>query len=54
MWTLWIISSIIDSAEPKYTRYAEYESKMNCQIEWHLVSMEFTQDEIAFCEGPNE
>jgi hypothetical protein len=54
MWTLWIISTVIDSAEPKYTRYAEYESKMNCQIEWHLVSMEFTQDEIAFCEGPNE
>jgi len=54
MWTLWIISTVIGLDEPKYTRYAEYESKMNCQIERHLVTMEFTQDEIAFCEGPNE
>jgi hypothetical protein len=54
MWTLWIISSIIDSTEPKYTRYAEYESKMSCNIMWHLVTTEFTENEIAYCEGPNE
>lgn len=54
MWTLWIISSVIGLDEPKYTRYDVYDNKMSCQIEWHLVTMEFTQDEIAFCEGPNE
>lgn len=54
MWTLWIISSIIDSAEPKYTRYAEYDNKMSCQIEWHLVTMDFTENEIAYCEGPDD
>lgn len=54
MWTLWIISSIIDSTEPKYTRYAEFESKMSCQIEWHLVTMNFKDNEIAYCEGPND
>jgi hypothetical protein len=54
MWTLWIISSIIDSTEPKYTRYAEYDSKMSCHIEWHLVTMDFTENEIAYCEGPND
>ena len=50
MWTLWIVSSIIDSTEPKYTRYAEYESKMSCEIAWYEVTSKFTQGEIAFCE----
>jgi len=54
MWTLWIISAVIDSTEPKYTRYNTYETKMSCQIEWHLVTMDFTEDEIAYCEGPDE
>jgi len=54
MWTLWIISSVIGSAEPKYTRYDTYETKMSCQIEWHLVTIDFTEDEVAYCEGPNE
>ena len=54
MRTLWIISSVIGLDEPKYTRYAEYDSKMSCQIEWHLVTMDFTENEIAYCEGPNE
>ena len=54
MWTLWIVSSIIDSTEPKYTRYAEYESKMSCEIAWYEVTSKFTQGEIAFCEGTDE
>ncbi len=54
MWTLWIISSVIGSAEPKYTRYDTYETKMSCQIERHLVTIDFTEDEVAYCEGPNE
>ena len=54
MWTLWIISNVIGLDEPKYTRYAEYDSKMSCQIEWHLVTMDFTENEIAYCEGPEE
>ena len=54
MWTLWIISSVIGSAEPKYTRYDTYETKMSCQIELHLGTIDFTEDEVAYCEGPNE
>lgn len=50
MWTLWIISTIIDTTEPKYTRYAEYESALSCEIAWYKVTSEFTQNEIAFCK----
>jgi hypothetical protein len=49
MWTLWIVSTLIDSVEPKYTRYAEYESKLSCEIAWYEVTSEFTEDEVAFC-----
>ena len=54
MWTLWIISTIIDSTEPKYTRYNTYETKMSCHIEQAVVEANFTQGEIAYCEGPDE
>ena len=54
MWTLWIVSSIIGSAEPKYTRYAEYEQAWQCQDAWRLLNYEFTQSETAFCEESNE
>ena len=50
MWTLWIISTIIDSTEPKVTRYAEYEQAWQCEDAWRLLNYEFTQGEIAFCE----
>ena len=50
MWTLWIISTVIDSTEPKYTRYAEYEQAWQCEDAWRLLNYEFTQGEIAFCE----
>ena len=49
MWTLWIISSIIDSAEPKYTRYAEYESAMSCHIQQAVLETNFTEGETAMC-----
>ena len=54
MWTLWIISAVIDSTEPKYTRYAEFDHKETCYHAWYTVTSEFTEDEIAYCEGPNE
>ena len=54
MWTLWIVSTVISNAEPKYTRYAEFEHKETCYHAWHEVTSEFTQDEIAYCEGTDE
>ena len=50
MWTLWIISTVIDSTEPKVTRYAEFETAMSCHIEQAIVEENFTQGETAFCE----
>ena len=50
MWTLWIVSTVIGSTEPKYTRYAEYESKMSCEIARYEVTSKFTQGEEAICE----
>ena len=54
MWTLWIVSTIIGLEEPKHTVYDTYETKMACQIEWHIVNMYFTENEIAYCERTNE
>lgn len=54
MWTLWIVSTIVDSAEPKYTRYAEFETAMSCHIEQAVVEVTFTQNEIAYCEKNND
>ena len=52
MWTLWIVSSIIGSAEPKYTRYAEFDYFETCYHAWYEVTSEFTQEEIAYCAEP--
>ena len=49
MWTLWVISTIIDSTEPKYTRYAEYESAMSCHIQQAVLETTFTEGETAIC-----
>lgn len=54
MWKLWIISVVLGSEEPKYTLYDTYETKMNCQIEWHLITMDFTEGEVAYCEGKDD
>ena len=54
MWTLWIVSSVIGSTEPKVTRYAEFETAMSCHIEQAVVEVNFTQGETAFCEESNE
>ena len=54
MWTLWIVSSVIGSTEPKVTRYAEFETTMSCHIEQAVVEENFTQGETAFCEESNE
>ena len=53
MWTLWIISSIIGSAEPKVTRFEDFEHKETCYHALAVVSSQFTEDEVAFCEGPD-
>jgi len=49
MWTLWIVSSIIDSTEPKYTRYETFETAMSCHIEQAVLEADFTQGEKALC-----
>jgi hypothetical protein len=49
IWTLWIVSSVIGSTEPKYTRYKEFETAMSCYTEQVVVEVNFTQGEEAFC-----
>lgn len=49
MWTLWIISSVIDSAEPKYTRYETFETAISCHIEQAVLETTFTEGETALC-----
>jgi len=49
MWTLWIISSVIDSAEPKYTRYETFETAMSCHIEQAVLETTFTEGEKVVC-----
>ena len=56
MWTLLIVSMVFataDEMEVKVTRYGEYATALECQQDWYKVTSEFTQDEIAFCEGPD-
>ena len=50
MWTLWIISSIIDSAEPKYTEYKQFDNVNSCYIELAVLETTFTQGEYAVCD----
>ena len=50
MWTLWIVSSVIYSTEPKYTRYEEFETAMSCHIEQAVLETMFENNEVAFCE----
>jgi hypothetical protein len=45
---------VIDSAEPKLTQYETFETAMSCHIEQAVLEADFTQEEIAFCEDPNE
>ena len=55
MWTLLIISMVYATdtqMDVRVTKYAEYATAMECQQAWYSVTSEFTQDEIAFCEGP--
>ena len=55
MWTLLIISMVYATdtqMDVRVTKYAEYATAMECQQAWYNVTSEFTQDEIAFCEGP--
>ena len=49
MWTLWIVSSVIDSAEPKYTRYETFETAMSCYIEQAVLETSFTEGEKVVC-----
>jgi hypothetical protein len=50
MWSLWIISIIIDSTDPKITMYGKYKEAWQCEDNWRLLNYEFTKGEIAFCE----
>jgi len=49
MWTLWIVSSVIGSTEPKYTRYEEFETAMSCHIEQAVLETTFTEGEKVIC-----
>lgn len=51
MWKLWIVSTIIGSAEPKLTLYAEFSNKLECQKAWYEVTSEFKENEVAFCDN---
>lgn len=51
MWTLWIVSTVIGLEEPRWTRYAEFATKLECQQAWYEVTSEFTQDEFAVCDN---
>ena len=53
MWTLWIISSVIGSAEPKVTMIETFNHEETCYHAQVVFSSTFTQNEIAFCEGSN-
>jgi hypothetical protein len=54
MWTVWIVSTVIDSTEPKYTRYAEVEHFETCEHVARDLEAEFTQDEYVVCEGTEQ
>ena len=49
MWTLFIISSVIDSTEPKVTRYAEFEHFYSCFNEQAILHEEMQMGEQAIC-----
>jgi hypothetical protein len=49
MWTLWIVSSVIGSAEPKLTQYETFETSMSCHIEQAVLETMFKNNEVAFC-----
>jgi hypothetical protein len=49
MWTLWIVSTVIGSEEPRFTRYAEFAHSETCfHAEW-VLETEFTQGEWTIC-----
>ena len=54
MWALWIVSSVIGSAEPKYTLYETFETEMSCHIEQAVLETTFTEGEVAFCKGKED
>jgi len=51
MWVLVVLNSIVglDSDEVKVTRYSEYNTEFNCEIEAAILTAEFTQGETAVC-----
>ena len=54
MWALFVVSTVIGLEEPKVTRYVEFDTKHECYADWFKLSSEFTEGEVAYCEGPNE
>ena len=50
MWTVWIVSAVIYSTEPKWTRYAEVKHFETCEHVARELEAEFTQSETVFCE----
>jgi heptaprenylglyceryl phosphate synthase len=51
MWTVWIVSTVINSTEPKYTRYAEVEHFETCEHIARDLEAEFTQGEYVVCDN---
>jgi hypothetical protein len=51
MWTVWIVSKIVGSAEPKYTRYAEVNHFETCEHVARELEADFTQGEYVVCEN---
>lgn len=51
MWTLFIISTVLDSSEPKVTRYAEFDHFETCEHVARQLEAEFTQGEYAVCDN---
>ena len=49
MWTLWIVSSVIGSEEPTYTRSEPFETAMSCHIEQAVLETTFTEGEKVVC-----
>ena len=51
MWTVWIVSTVIDSAEPRWTRYAEVTHFETCEHVARELEEEFTQGEYVVCDN---
>jgi hypothetical protein len=49
MWKLWIVSTVIGSAEPKLTLYNTFDHFETCYHAQVALEKEFTQGEWTLC-----